>query len=475
MTVMSVHALSYSLPDSWEAAVDGWLTWLVAAGSSSATRRTRRAHVRRVARELRSAHPQDVTDEQLLTIIGRPDLSTEHRRGLRGSLASFYRWAVVFGVVEVDPVAGLPLVRAAAGKPQPVTDEVWCELLETADVRTRLMARLACEAGLRRAEVACVHTDDLIDGADGAQLIVHGKGDKQRVVPITVSLADEIHRTQPYGGFLFPGQIDGHMSADSVGRLVSKAMPPGWSMHKLRHRFATRGYAGTGNLRAVQEALGHASVATTQRYTAVAAPDLRAVTDAATWASGTSTSRAGRDTDTRTRQVQESPRAQVVESTPPVAAEPIADAIAVDDQPHGVHAQRVPPDVASTSGRPTEHDVKPDMPPPAPPSDPPAPKSVTNVRGAEGLSKDDIAFASVIASWNDEPPRCQATTLADNPAECRRAANWRINMHGCDQALLCGQHKSIWVRRYQHTGRGRCERCNREFARFEDVCSITRL
>ncbi|EUA18515.1 phage integrase family protein [Mycobacterium xenopi 3993] len=52
-------------------------------------------------------------------------------------------------------------------------------------------------------------------------------------------------------------------------------------MHKLRHRYATRGYAGTGNLRAVQEALGHASVATTQRYTAVSAREIRAVAEAA--------------------------------------------------------------------------------------------------------------------------------------------------------------------------------------------------
>jgi site-specific recombinase XerC len=49
----------------------------------------------------------------------------------------------------------------------------------------------------------------------------------------------------------------------------------------LRHRFASRGYAGTGNLRAVQEALGHASIATTQRYTAVSRDDVRAVSEAA--------------------------------------------------------------------------------------------------------------------------------------------------------------------------------------------------
>lgn len=281
LTMNHAHVLSYALPEPWNTAIQGWLTWLIAAGTSSATRRTRRAHVRSVARELNAAHPRDVTGDALLSILGRPGYSIEHRRGLRASLASFYRWCVAAGVVETDPTVNLPTVRAAIGAPRPATDEIWSELLAKAEPRVRLMARLAGEAGLRRAEVAQVHTDDLSAGGDGPLLIVHGKGGKQRVVPITPSLADAIMRERPFGGYLFPGQIDGHMSPDRVGKLVSRVMPPHWSMHKLRHRFATRGYAGTRNLRAVQEALGHASVATTQRYTAVSTREVRSVAEAA--------------------------------------------------------------------------------------------------------------------------------------------------------------------------------------------------
>lgn len=225
--------------------------------------------------------PRDVTGGDLLTILGRSGCSIEYRRGRRASLTSFYRWSLTEGIVDTDPTLTLPVVKTPSPAPKPATDEIWEALLAAADSRTLLMARLACEAGLRRAEVAQVHTDDLNAGIDGASLIVHGKGSKQRVVPITATLADAIDKACPCGGFVFPGKIDGHMSADCVGRLVSKVMPPGWSMHKLRHRFATRGYAGTHNLRAVQEALGHASVATTQRYTAVSLAEIRAVAEAA--------------------------------------------------------------------------------------------------------------------------------------------------------------------------------------------------
>lgn len=276
-----IHTLSYELSPPWEAAVTGWLTWLVAGGCSLPTCKTRRAHVRSVARTIASTHPADVTVGQLVGVISTPGYSIEHRRGLRSSLSAFYLWCMENGVVDNDPTKTLPKVRAATGAPKPATDDMWAAILAVTDKRTLLMARLAGEAGLRRAEVAQVHGDDLVGTVSEPELIVHGKGGKQRVVPITVTVAADVRALCPDGGFLFPGQIDGHISADRVGHIVSKIMPAGWSMHKLRHRYATRGYAGTGNLRAVQEALGHASVATTQRYTAVSSRDVRAVSEAA--------------------------------------------------------------------------------------------------------------------------------------------------------------------------------------------------
>jgi integrase len=70
-------------------------------------------------------------------------------------------------------------------------------------------------------------------------------------------------------GYLFPGQIGGHVSAAHVGKLVSGLLPDRWTTHTLRHRFATRAYAIDHDLFTVQELLGHASADTTRRYVLV--------------------------------------------------------------------------------------------------------------------------------------------------------------------------------------------------------------
>jgi integrase/recombinase XerC len=118
--------------------------------------------------------------------------------------------------------------------------------------------------------------------------MVHGKGGKQRIVPISDDLAEAIR--QGAAGhtpgssshcWLFPDGCGGHLSPQWVGELVKQALPDGYTMHSLRHRFASRAYRGTRNLRAVQTLLGHASIATTERYTAVDDDEARAAAMAA--------------------------------------------------------------------------------------------------------------------------------------------------------------------------------------------------
>jgi integrase len=271
-----------NLSREWDACINSWLTWLTIAGLSPSTIRLRRDHLRSIARRSGTRHPRDLTLNILIdSCAGPQQQSNDHRRSLQSSCRSFCAWALANGHVDVNVAELMPRVKGSPPHPRPVPDDVWEALLAKARPRERLMARLAAEAGLRRAEVAATRADDLVRDGDGWSLIVHGKGSKQRVVPVTDGLAREVRSHTPYG-FLFPDTAgSGHLSAQYVGLLISRLMPPGWSMHKLRHRFATKGYNGTRNLLAVQQALGHASVATTQRYTAVSSREVRSVSEAA--------------------------------------------------------------------------------------------------------------------------------------------------------------------------------------------------
>ena len=127
------------------------------------------------------------------------------------------------------------------------------------------MILLAVRCGLRCREICQVHTNDLFEDLIGWSLIVHGKGDKQRVVPAPDDVRVAIQSRE--NEYLFPGQIDGHLSPARVSELISEALPPGVTAHMLRHRYATRAYQlGGRDLRAVQHLLGHAYSTTTEIY-----------------------------------------------------------------------------------------------------------------------------------------------------------------------------------------------------------------
>lgn len=77
-------------------------------------------------------------------------------------------------------------------------------------------------------------------------------------------------------GWCFPSPAGAHLTDDHIGRLIARALPESWTAHTLRHRYATRVYRGSRNLRAVQQLLGHESILTTERYVAVHDDEIRA-------------------------------------------------------------------------------------------------------------------------------------------------------------------------------------------------------
>jgi len=115
-----------------------------------------------------------------------------------------------------------------------------------------------------------------VDDLAGVTLIVHGKGAKDRPVPLSDDVARLVSEAvKAGGGWAFPGQQDGHLSPEHVGVLASRALTP-YSLHQCRHRFGTRAYLATNNLYALQRLLGHTSPVTTERYVTLPADALRA-------------------------------------------------------------------------------------------------------------------------------------------------------------------------------------------------------
>lgn len=252
-------------PETWIFALRHYVIWAHAGHRSINTIKLRVYHLRTLARATGLA-PFEVTPDDLLAYLGSKAWGKTTRHSIKSSLRSFYAWALFSGHVKVDPTMGLPTFTPPRGRPRPAPESALDVGLSATDPRVRLMVELAARSGMRCGEICQAHTDDLIEDLMGWSILVHGKGGKERVVELNDHLAVAL-RALPTG-YLFPGQIDGHLSASYVSKLVSRALPEGWTAHTLRHRFATVAYAADRDIIAIMELLGHASVATTQIYTA---------------------------------------------------------------------------------------------------------------------------------------------------------------------------------------------------------------
>ena len=255
------------LPETWAAPVTDYCSWLRGQRQSAGTIKLRHYHLRRLA-SLTDLGPFDMTPEDISIVLGRDEWSKETARSFHATISGFYEWCVATSRLDTDPTTDLPSISAMAGRPRPATEAHVKYGLDRSNDRVRLMILLGAYQGLRCREICLVHTSHLTDGIDGPYLLVNGKGDKLRNIPVLPEIASMIRHH--VAGWLFPGLIDGHLSAAYVSKLISQALPPGITAHMLRHRFASKAYVATGHdIRAVQELLGHASVQTTQIYTAI--------------------------------------------------------------------------------------------------------------------------------------------------------------------------------------------------------------
>lgn len=259
-----------SAPVPWRESINGWTDTLRAAGLSAQTIKSRRYKMVHLATLLMPSGPKDVTTEQIVQVFARQQWKPETRKAYRNTISSFFRWLHKSCRRSDDPSLDVPRVKKPHAHPRPCPDKYITAAMEKATAAEKLMIRFGAECGLRRGEIARVHSDDVVADSAGHSLIVRGKGDKQRIVPLPDDLAAIV---MDANGYLFPGRFGGHVEESYIVDHISHLLPDGYAAHTLRHRFATTAYAATHDLFVVAELLGHESVETTEHY--VAMPDGR--------------------------------------------------------------------------------------------------------------------------------------------------------------------------------------------------------
>ena len=287
----TVRRMNGTVSAAWAVAINGWILCNLAQGNTPQTAYTRRQHLQRTARSIGVLDPWTITPAVLLPWYERQPWATETKRAYRTTLRGFYHWGVESDLIDASPAVYLPKIQPAKPRPRPAPDSVYLPALAAADARETLMMRLAAEHGMRRAEIAQVHSRDVIEDLAGWSLIVHGKGSKDRDVPLLDDVAHLLRALPP--GWAFPGDDNGHLSPRWVGKLVNRLLADDWTMHKLRHRAATKWWEASGHdTFHVQELLGHASPTTTRLYVPIIDSKLRRiVNDAATGPPGPQQSR----------------------------------------------------------------------------------------------------------------------------------------------------------------------------------------
>ena len=290
---------------AWAGEISAFLVWQRACGIGADTVNLRRLQLNRLAAALRGVPPFLVTTDDLAGWLGaQTNWGSETRRSHRLTLRRFYEWAAMTGRTKINPAINLPAIRVPPGVPRPAPDFEIKIALASAEPRVRVMILLGACCGLRRAEIARVHIDDVQDG----ELRVLGKGGRVRIIPIppiveqavrALAMANDaawggpgrvgwlfpssqagVHRKRGEG-FIDRGAETAFMTPAHVGKLMTRILGPGWTAHTLRHRFGSVAYMAERDLLAVQQLLGHSKPETTQRYVRVTNDSLRRAVDLA--------------------------------------------------------------------------------------------------------------------------------------------------------------------------------------------------
>lgn len=230
----------------------------------------------------------DVTVDDLRQLLAdMHDLGIADRSQARivSGIRSFFKFLTMEGIVEKNPALTLESPKVGMYLPEVLTVEEIDAMIAAIDPesaeaqRNRAIMETLYGCGLRVSELVNLEMGNIY--ADEHYLVVQGKGDKQRIVPMSDRSIDEIHAYLPEREMLSIAPSDRHiLFLNRRGRRLTRVMifyiikrlaeaagiRRNISPHTLRHSFATHLLEGGANLRAIQQMLGHESIATTEIY-----------------------------------------------------------------------------------------------------------------------------------------------------------------------------------------------------------------
>ena len=246
--------------------------------------------------------------DQVDTALLRDFAATLHRRGRSGrsiqrslsALRSLFRHATRHEGLERDPTVGISAPQSPKRLPDALSPEQVGQLLrsdgEGADwleTRDQAMLEIMYSCGLRLSELTALDIAHL----DIAQCLVRvcGKGGRTRLLPVGGAAIDALRAWLDQRAQIHTGELPPALFLSRLGRRISaravqqrfalrarrRQLPQGVHPHTLRHSFASHLLESSGDLRAVQELLGHAHISTTQIYTHLDFDHLARVYDAA--------------------------------------------------------------------------------------------------------------------------------------------------------------------------------------------------
>jgi len=247
---------------------------------------------RRAVGELLADNPEtplEALDSQRL----RRTVSRLHARGVSGRTIAymisgwraFFNWLVRHRGFSRNPCIGLRPPKSPKSLPKALSPDLMARLLEgpantPLEWRDKSMFELFYSSGLRLAELVGLDLADAESVLRHAEVTVTGKGSKTRTVPVGSKARAALEAwlgkrpalARPDEAALFVGARGGRVGASSVRYALSRwalrlGLPQHVHPHMLRHSFATHVLQSSGDLRAVQEMLGHSSISTTQVYT----------------------------------------------------------------------------------------------------------------------------------------------------------------------------------------------------------------